>query len=166
MVSLQSSAIATSHRFRMARETLAPCTANQKCESSHNSSQGCYFENIVSREVFEKRKFFILWICLRVRMDSRNRSFSRTRSRDCPFTFRAERLASSFARIGTPRLHACMPWTTHSFSTSMISAIVAPCRRRVLMRPPRLSRLLGRQHPRDALRRACLLRTAEEVRLC
>jgi hypothetical protein len=79
--------------------------------------------------------------------------------------FRAERLASSFARIGTPRLHACMPWTTHSFSTSMISAIVAPCRRRVLMRPPRLSRLLGRQHPRDALRRACLLRTAEEVRL-
>jgi hypothetical protein len=39
----------------------------EKCESSQNSSQGCYFENIVSREVFEKRKFFILWICLRVR---------------------------------------------------------------------------------------------------
>ena len=33
---------------------------------------------------------------------------------------------SSSARIGTPRLQACTPWTTQSFSTSMISSIVAP----------------------------------------
>jgi hypothetical protein len=52
-------------------------SGQSKYESSQNSSQGCYYENIVSREVFEKRKFFILWICLRVRMDSRIRSFSR-----------------------------------------------------------------------------------------
>ena len=57
--------------------------SQSKCESSQKSSQGCYFENIVSREVFEKRKFFILWICLRVRIDSRNRSFSRIESRPC-----------------------------------------------------------------------------------
>jgi hypothetical protein len=55
----------------------SPVHSQSKCERAQNSSQGCYFENIVSREVFEKRKFFILWICLRVRMDSRNRSFSR-----------------------------------------------------------------------------------------
>jgi hypothetical protein len=55
----------------------SPVHSQSKCESAQNSSQGCYFENIVSREVFEKRKFFILWICLRVRMGSRNRSFSR-----------------------------------------------------------------------------------------
>src|ERR1700730_16529480 len=55
----------------------SPLHSQSKCESSQNSSQGCYFENIVSREVFEKRKFFFLWICLRARMDSRNRSFSR-----------------------------------------------------------------------------------------
>jgi hypothetical protein len=40
--------------------------------------------------------------------------------------FLAESPASSFARIGTPKLNACTPCTTHSFSTSMISAIVAP----------------------------------------
>src|SRR4051794_3750111 len=34
--------------------------------------------------------------------------------------------SSSSARIGTPRLHACTPWATHSFSTSMISSVVAP----------------------------------------
>src|SRR5271166_3710554 len=60
----------------MARE-ISPAHSQSKWENSQNSLQGCYFENIVSREVFEKRKSFILWICLRVRMDSRNRSFPR-----------------------------------------------------------------------------------------
>ena len=38
----------------------------------------------------------------------------------------AESLAISSARIGTPILHAWTPCTTHNFSTSMISSIVAP----------------------------------------
>jgi hypothetical protein len=33
---------------------------------------------------------------------------------------------NSSAKIGTPRLHAWTPCTTHNFSTSMISSIVAP----------------------------------------
>jgi hypothetical protein len=36
-------------------------------------------------------------------------------------------------RIGTPRLNACTPCTTHSFSTSTISEIVAPWRNAALM---------------------------------
>jgi hypothetical protein len=34
--------------------------------------------------------------------------------------------ANSSSRIGSPRLQACTPWMTQSFSTSMISSIVAP----------------------------------------
>jgi len=41
--------------------------------------------------------------------------------------------SNSSARIGTPRLQACTPWTTQSFSTSMISSIVAPALRAALM---------------------------------
>jgi hypothetical protein len=41
--------------------------------------------------------------------------------------------SSSSARIGTPRLQACTPWTTQSFSTSMISSIVAPSFNAALM---------------------------------
>ena len=37
------------------------------------------------------------------------------------------------ARIGTPRLNACTSCTTQSFSTSMSSAILAPCRNAALM---------------------------------
>src|SRR5438309_5383697 len=37
-------------------------------------------------------------------------------------------LANSSARIGTPRLQACTPCATQSFSTSMISATLAPRR--------------------------------------
>ena len=38
----------------------------------------------------------------------------------------AERLAISSASIGTPRLHDWTPCTTHNFSTSIISSMVAP----------------------------------------
>src|SRR5260370_27726092 len=76
MVSFQSSAIATSHRFRMGRKALARAQPIKMREFSKLVTR-LLFREYVSREVFEKRKFFILWICLRVRMDSRNRSFSR-----------------------------------------------------------------------------------------
>jgi hypothetical protein len=59
----------------MARETLAraqPIDA-RVLKTRHKGVISIF----VSREVFEKRKFFILWIWLRMRMDSRNRSFSR-----------------------------------------------------------------------------------------
>jgi hypothetical protein len=35
--------------------------------------------------------------------------------------------------VGTPKLPACTPWMTQSFSTSMISSIVAPSFRAALM---------------------------------
>jgi hypothetical protein len=67
--------------------------SQSKCESSKNLSQGCYFEDIVSSEVFEKRKFFILWICLRVRMDLEIGRF-----REWNIFSRAERFSADRAR--------------------------------------------------------------------
>ncbi len=44
-----------------------------------------------------------------------------------------ECFASSSASIGIAMLHACTPWMTQSFSTSMISSIVAPSLSAALM---------------------------------
>jgi hypothetical protein len=45
-----------SYRFRNDRVRSHPRIVKLTCESSQHSSQGCYLENIVSREVFENRK--------------------------------------------------------------------------------------------------------------
>lgn len=42
-------------------------------------------------------------------------------------------LASSWARMGTPRLQDWTPWATQSLSTSMTSSIVAPSLSAALM---------------------------------
>jgi hypothetical protein len=57
---------------------------NWSFRDSHPATEAQFekFSKLVTRLLFreyrfEKRKSFILWICLRVRMESRNRSFSR-----------------------------------------------------------------------------------------
>ena len=45
----------------------SPVHSQSKCESSQNSSQGCYLENNISRKVFENRKSLNLWVGLHLR---------------------------------------------------------------------------------------------------